>query len=78
MANILIKNIKGLAGILENNTGPLRGADLGKLEVLENAFLAIEDGKISMYGKMDDLSGITDWTDLEVIDAEGKYVVRIV
>lgn len=75
MANLLIKNIKGLAGILENNSGPLRGKDLGKLEVLENAFLAIEDGKISMYGSMNDLHGISDWTNLQVIDAEGKYVL---
>jgi imidazolonepropionase len=75
MANLLIKNIKGLAGILENNNGPLRGEDLGKLEVIENAFLAVEDGRISMYGKMEDLHGITDWTNLEVIDAEGKYVL---
>ncbi|MCB9225384.1 MAG: imidazolonepropionase [Crocinitomicaceae bacterium] len=75
MANLLIKNIKGLAGILEDNTGPLRGEALGKLEVIENAFLAIEDGKISMYGKMEDLSGVTDWTNLEIIDADGKYVL---
>ena len=75
MGNLLIKNIKGLAGVLEGNSKPLRGEGLGKLEVLEDAFLAIEDGRISMYGKMEDLSGIIDWNNLEVIDAEGKYVL---
>mgnify|MGYP000179403894 CR=1 FL=1 len=75
MKNLLIKNIKGLAGILSSGNGPLKGSDLGNLEVLEDAFLAVEDGKISMYGKMSDLSGITDWRDLEIIDAEGKYVM---
>jgi imidazolonepropionase len=74
MGNLLIKNIKGLAGILSSNTGPLKGKALGELEVLEDAFLAIEDGKISMYGQMTDLAGIADWRDLEIIDAEGKYV----
>ncbi|MBI3134148.1 MAG: imidazolonepropionase [Bacteroidetes bacterium] len=75
MGNILIKNIKSLAGILEGNAAPLRGEQLGKLEVLENAYLAIEDGRIADYGKMEDLAGITNWTDLEVIDAEGKFVL---
>lgn len=75
MGNLLIKNIKGLAGILEGNIGPLCGKDLNQLRVIENAFLAIEDGKISMYGNMDDLAGITDWNNLEVIDAEGKFVL---
>lgn len=75
MANLLIKNIKGLTGILEENTGPLRGEELGKITTIENAFLAIEDGRISMYGKMEDLAGVVDWNSLEVIDAEGKYVL---
>jgi len=75
MSNLLIKNIKGLAGILENNVPALRGKDLASLEIIENAFLAVEDGTISMYGKMEDLAGLTDWNDVEVIDAEGKYVL---
>tara|TARA_B110000037_G_scaffold58902_1_gene71933 strand:+ start:70454 stop:71689 length:1236 start_codon:yes stop_codon:yes gene_type:complete len=75
MANILIKNIKGLAGILETNQGPLRGAELSELNCLADAFLAIEDGKISMYGPMTELAGVIDWNNLEVIDAEGKYVL---
>ncbi|UKN00953.1 imidazolonepropionase [Paracrocinitomix mangrovi] len=75
MSKLLIKNIKGLVGILENNSAPLKGKELGKLETIEDAFLAVEDGRISMYGKMQDLAGITDWSDLEVIDAEGKYVL---
>ncbi len=75
MTNILIKNIKGLAGILETNQGPLRGAELSELNCLADAFLAIEDGKISMYGPMTELAGVVDWNNLEVIDAEGKYVL---
>ena len=75
MGNLLIKNIKGLAGVLEDNKAPLKGPELDQLQVIDNAFLAIEDGKISMYGKMDDLAGITDWNNLEVIDADGKFVL---
>lgn len=75
MGNLLIKNIKGLAGILEDRKGPLKGKEHDQLTVIDNAFLAIEDGKISMYGKMEDLAGITDWNNLEVIDADGKFVL---
>jgi len=75
LKNILIKNIKGLAGILEDNTKALRGEELSRLKLIENAFLAIEDGKISYYGAMDDMQGISDWRNLEIIDAEGKFVL---
>jgi imidazolonepropionase len=75
MKNILIKNIKGLAGILENNNAPLKGKVLAELAMIENAFLAIEDGKISYYGPMSDMQGITDWRNLEIIDADGKFVL---
>lgn len=75
MNNILIKNIKGLGGILEGNTTPLRGNQLDKYEVLENAYLAIENGRIADYGKMEDLAGVLNWNELEVIDAEGKFVL---
>lgn len=75
MKNILIKNIKGLAGILEYNNKALRGKALSELKLIENAFLAIEDGKISYYGSMEDMQGITDWRNLDIIDAEGKFVL---
>lgn len=75
MGKILIKNIKRLCGLLEENHAPLRGNELDQLDGIDNAFLAIEDGRIAMYGAMSDLSGVTDWSNLEVIDAEGKYVL---
>ena len=75
MGKILIKNIKGLAGIMEEGQVPLRGKKLDDVEVLENAYLAIEDGRIADYGPMDELAGVTDWNDLEVMDIEGKYVL---
>lgn len=75
MANILIKNIKGLGGILKENNTPLRGKEMANFDTISDAFLAIEDGKISMYGPMSELAGVIDWNNLEVIDAEGKYVL---
>ena len=75
MGKILIKNIKGLVQCGENLPKMRRGADMKTLPILENAFLALEDGVIVAYGSMEDWGGITDWRDLEVIDAEGKFVL---
>ena len=75
MKNILIKNIKGLVGVVTDPNGPKRGKSLNELSIIEDAFLAIEDGRISFFGPMSDLMGISDWTNLEIIDADGKYVM---
>jgi len=71
----LIKNIKGLVQYGEDMPIARIGAEMQHLPILENAFLAIEDGIIVAYGKMDEWEGITDWRGVEVIDAEGKYVL---
>jgi imidazolonepropionase len=75
MGKILIKNIKGLVQYGEDLPKFRRGSEMKTLPILENAFLALEDGVIVAYGSMDDWGGITDWRELEVIDAEGKYVL---
>jgi imidazolonepropionase len=75
MGKILIKNIKGLFQVLESDTSFKSGKEMANPNMLENAFLAIEDDKIVAYGSMDDWGGITDWRDLTVIDADGKYVL---
>ena len=75
MNSILIKNIKSLVGILDSNDMPLRGSQMNSVKSIDNAFLAVEDGKIAFYGKMEDLDGIADWRNLEIIDADGKYVM---
>ncbi len=75
MKNILIKNIKQLAGVLENNTSALKGEELNQLNLIDNAYLAIENGIIVDYGKMDNLQGVSDWNNLEVIDAQDKFVL---
>lgn len=48
---------------------------MNELPTLGNAWLAVEDGKVAAYGSMDDWPGISDWADLEVIDASGKIVL---
>ncbi|HLV41084.1 MAG TPA: imidazolonepropionase [Brumimicrobium sp.] len=75
MAKMLIKNIKGLFQTGENLPRYKKGGQMNQDHMIENAFLAIEDDEIIAYGKMEDWGGIMDWRDLEVIDAEGKYVL---
>ncbi|MCE3296787.1 MAG: imidazolonepropionase [Crocinitomicaceae bacterium] len=75
MSKILIKNSKGLVQCGENMPKYKKGPEMQDLPVLENAYLAIEDGIIVDYGTMEEWGGITDWRGIEVIDAEGKYVL---
>ncbi|SFT81529.1 imidazolonepropionase [Lishizhenia tianjinensis] len=75
MSKILIKNIKSLLQAGEDLPRYKAGAEMENLHTIENAFLAIEDDQIVAYGKMEDWGGITDWRDLEVIDADGRMVM---
>ncbi len=71
---LLIKNIKSLVQIGEKPRLKVSGAEMKKLTCLENSWLAIEGDKIAAFGEMKDFPGITDWSDLQVIDATDKMV----
>ncbi|MEO6167162.1 MAG: imidazolonepropionase [Chitinophagales bacterium] len=77
--NILIKNIKSLAGIQSAEIKQVKGNDLKTLPSLENAWLFIEAGKISAFGLMQDFgqSKINNQKSKiqETIDATGKIVL---
>lgn len=75
MSKILIKNIKGLVQAGENFAHTVKGTAMAELPVIENAYLAIENNVIVDYGTMEEWGGIADWRDLEIIDADGKYVL---
>jgi imidazolonepropionase len=75
MRKILIKNIKGLVQAGEDMPLLLRGAEMATVPMISDAFVALEDGEIVAYGPMSELQGIDDWRNLELIDAEGKYVL---
>ena len=74
MKKLLIKNIKELVQVEYSPKTRVLGHDMKNLPTLKNAWLAIEDDVIVDFGSMDEMPGITDWNDLEVIDAEGKLV----
>lgn len=68
-----IKNIKGLAG-LSDPRKPLRGAQLGEMQVAGDAWLLIKNDRIHAHGKMSaPPSGMPEPD--EVIDATGRFVL---
>jgi imidazolonepropionase len=69
--DILIKNIKGLVQVRQETPTALRGHDLQQLPVLSDAYLAITQGLISGFGKMDTLPSFSAARE---IDARGRFV----
>ena len=74
MHKILIKNIRQLAQVRESGVNTVKGEAMAVLPSIFDAWLAIEDDTIVAFGKMDEWPGITDWSNLEVIDASGKTI----
>lgn len=74
MSKLLLKNIKGLVQVREEGNSVIKGQAMSVLPVLNDAWLAIEDGLIVGYGEMSTWEGISDWRDLEIIDCDGKFV----
>lgn len=74
MGKIIVKNIKELVQVLEPNVRLLKGEEMSDLSTIKDAWLAIENDLIIAFGSMEDFPEITDWNELEVIDATGKMV----
>lgn len=70
---MLITNIKRLIGVdYERRSTPLRGSEMSQLGIVENAWLRVENGRITGWGKMDQIpsSGLD-----EIFDAKGGDVI---
>lgn len=72
---ILIKNIRQLVQLRDNAPEKVVGAEMSELPVLEDAWLAIDNGLIADYGSMEEFPGISDWNSLEIIDANEGLVM---
>lgn len=70
--SLLIKNIKSLINVEYKMRKWAAGEDMQKLNTIEDAYLLINEDRISDFGKMSELN--TDNFIGEVIDAEGKMV----
>ena len=71
---VIIKNIAELVQVEENIQEKVSGAAMKNLATIKDAFLCMEDGIITDFGTMDNWTGIDDWNNTEVVDAEGGMV----
>lgn len=75
MQKLLIKNIRSLVQARENAPETVAGKAMNELPCIKDAWLAIEDDLIVDFGTMEDWPGISDWSNLEVIDANEGMVL---
>ena len=68
----LIINIKELIQVRDRNISFLSAKEMDNLPSINNAYLLIENGKISDFGKMSEISKIDN---VETIDAKNKIVL---
>ena len=69
--------IKNIAELIQTETTPRKwvaGSDMKSISTIKDAFVEIEKGLITAFGSMDTWTGIKDWNNTEVIDAEGGMV----
>ena len=71
----LIKDIGHLVGFGAGAPGKLSGPEMRQLSVIEDAWLALEDGRVIGGGPMSEFPGIVDWNGLEVLEAAGRCVL---
>ena len=71
---LLVSNIKTLAGITGEGVLRLQGAEMKRLGTINDAWLLVEDGKISAFGSMSDMPSGGFVVDAEV-DAQGGTVL---
>jgi len=71
----LLKNIKGLVGAFEEVPRDVAGSEMAKFPILHNAWLALEGGVVVDFGPMEEFPGIADWSGLNIVDAEGRWVL---
>jgi len=69
--------IKNIAELIQTEDTPRKwvaGKDMSSISTIKNAFVEVENGIITAFGSMEQWTGIEDWNDTEVIDAEGGMV----
>lgn len=72
---MLIKNIKELVQVETGHRAKVSGKEMSQISTIKNAFLQINNGIISSFGKMKDINTINDIAlEKNIIDADGKMV----
>ena len=71
---IVIKNISELIQVEHQIRKWVSGSEMSKIETIKDGFIEIKDGIISAFGSMDNWTGIENWNNTEIIDANGGIV----
>ena len=70
----LIKNISELVQVEYQIRKWVSGSEMSKIDTIKDGFIEIQDGIITAFGSMDQWTGIDDWNNTEIIDANGGIV----
>ena len=70
----VIKNISEIVQVEHQIRKWVSGAEMSKIDTIKDGFIEIQDGIITAFGSMDQWTGIDDWNNTEIIDANGGMV----
>lgn len=70
----VIKNIYKLVQVEHQIRKWVSGSEMSKIDTIKDGFIEIQDGFITAFGSMDHWTGIDDWNNTEIIDANGGMV----
>ena len=70
----VIKNISELVQVEHQIRKWVSGSEMSNIETIKDGFIEIKDGIISAFGSMDHWTGIENWNNTEIIDANGGMV----
>ena len=70
----VIKNISQLVQVEHQIRKWVSGSEMSKIDTIKDGFIEIQDGIITAFGSMDQWTGIDDWNNTEIIDANGGMV----
>ena len=66
----IIKNIGELIQVEKKPKKWVAGSEMSKIQTIKDAYLEIENDRITDFGCMKEWKGIDDWNNIEIIDAE--------
>jgi imidazolonepropionase len=75
MKKTLLRNIHTIFQVGESIPDRISGSEMKQVPTLNNAFILLENGEIIDYGEMSNLPDQNDFSDYEVMDATGCFVL---
>src|SRR5215218_167019 len=74
MASLLVRDLAQVVSPA-GAAAPLRGPELGRLDVVEDAYVLCRDGRIAAVGPMRELGALADGDDLVEVDGRGRSAI---